>query len=62
MTLFSSVTSKSGKIKMREKKKKTQVYLYSCFIGHAERKSLVNKPGRGSRGRKTVISVNATHS
>lgn len=48
---------------MREKKKKkTQVYLYSCFIGHAERKSLVNKPGRGSRGRKTVISVNATHS
>lgn len=52
MTLFSSATSKSGKIKKKGKK----TYLHSYFIGHAERKSLVSLEGDGRRGRKIVIS------
>lgn len=55
MTLFSSVTSKSGKIKMKGGKKKLQAYLHSCFIGHAERKSLVSLEGEAEGEKQSLV-------
>lgn len=40
---------------MTGKKKKTQVYLYSCFIGHAERKSLVSLEGEMGGEKRSLV-------